>query len=86
MKKLDLDAIVPPLTLTVDGARVRILEVIKLELISGHKSYHVTLELTWRGKRSPRFFIDAKSWEDLVRKLLVEISKFKLAVIMGWTT
>ena len=86
MRKLDLEAVVPPVAFTLDGAVVRILEAVRHELITGDKSYRVTLELAWRGKRSRRFFLNVKSWDDLVKKLLVEISKFKLAVMMGWTT
>ncbi|RLE94901.1 MAG: hypothetical protein DRJ96_09075 [Thermoprotei archaeon] len=78
-----LETIIPPFSFTLDGALVTIYEIPKSELISGDKWYHVYLDIEWRGKRSRRFTLDVKGWEDLLRKLLVEISKFKLMVLMG---
>jgi len=78
-----LETIFPPFSFTLDGAKVTIYEITKSELISGDKWYHVHLDIAWRNKRSRRFTLDVKSWEDLLRKLLVEISKFKLMILMG---
>jgi len=79
-----LDAIVPPHRFTLDGTTVTIWEVIKLQLVSGDTMYHVLVELSYKGKRSQRFPLDARDWKDLLKKLLVEIPKFKLAVLMGY--
>lgn len=81
-----LETIYPPFSFTLDGARVTIYEVTRSQLINGDKWYHVLLDVSWRGKRSRRFTLDAKGWDDLQRRLLVEISKFKLMVLMGVET
>jgi len=79
-----LESIVPPFTFVLDGCQVTVWEVIRLRLVTGDTWYHVLLSLKWRGKTSKRFPLDVRSWRELRKKLLVEIPKFKLAVMLGY--
>jgi len=84
MREVDLESIVAPLSFAYDGAKVSILEVTKSKLVTGVTWYFVHMQVEYRGKKSRRFTLMARSWRELLKKLLVEIPKFKLAVLMGY--
>ncbi|RLC73745.1 MAG: hypothetical protein DRI26_00205 [Chloroflexi bacterium] len=79
----ELTSIIAPFVFLLDDVVVTIYEVIPLTGVEGTKSYHVELDLTWRGVRSRRFFLDARNFDELKKKLLVEIAKFKLFILLG---
>ncbi len=79
----DLEGLLPPVRFTLDGCDVTIYEVLRSDLVNGERWYHVTLDLEYRGKRCRRFNLDAKSTPDFRKRLLVEIAKFKLMVLLG---
>jgi len=79
-----LESVVPPYEFAYDGARVRILEVAKSRMVDGTTWYFVHLRIAYRGKESRRFTLYVRSWDELLKKLLVEIPKFKLAVLLGY--
>jgi len=81
-----LDAIIPPVRFTLDDAIVTIYEVNKSKLINGEVWYHVNLDIQVDKYRSKRFTLDVRNVKELKRKLLVEISKFKLLVMLGVKT
>ena len=80
---MKLDRIIPPVQFTVEGCKITIYEVLKSTLASGDSWYHVALDIEYRGKRSRRFSLDARSTQDFRKRLLVEISKFKWMVMLG---
>ena len=84
MKPDRLDTIIPPLRFRHDNALVTIYEVTKTKLINGQSIYNVNLDITYKKKKSQRFTLFVKDWDDLLKKLLVEIPKFKLMVLMGY--
>ncbi|RLF10794.1 MAG: hypothetical protein DRJ69_02670 [Thermoprotei archaeon] len=86
MRRRDLGAIIPPIDIRLDKARVRIWEVTKTVLATGEVWYLVHLQVFYRRKASRRFTLPVRSWDELVKKLLVEIPKFKLMVLMGYET
>jgi len=86
MRKYKLGAVIPPLDFRLDKARVRIWEVTKTTLVTGETWYLVHLQVFYRRKASRRFTLPVRSWDELVKKLLVEIPKFKLGVLMGYET
>ena len=67
----------------LDGAIVTIYEVNKSRLITGETWYHVHLDIRIGRRRSRRFTLDVRNTRELKRKLLVEISKFKLMIMLG---
>jgi len=73
---------ITPVKFKLDGVDVTLIEVIRSELITGDKWYHVRLQLEWKGTRSTLFTLDVKDMDHLKKKLFVEISKFKLSIIM----
>ena len=78
-----LDNIIAPARFRLDGVVVTIYEALKSKIVSGKTWYHVTVDFTWRGNKSRRFSIDCRDVNDLIKKLLVEISKFKWFVLVG---
>ncbi|RLE88795.1 MAG: hypothetical protein DRM97_06570 [Thermoprotei archaeon] len=78
-----LEGLIPPIAIRVDDATVTIYEVIRSKLISGETWYHVTVDIFWRGKRSRRFSLDVRSWNELRKLLLIEVSKFKWMNLLG---
>jgi len=68
-----------PYTFRLDGVLVTIWEVLKSKLIDGTVLYHVTVSLGV----SKRFNLTVRSWGELRRKLLVEVSKYKLLRMLG---
>jgi len=78
-----LDSIIPPVRFKLDGCTVTIYEVLKSVLVSGKVWYHICLDLEYKGKRTRRFSLDAYNNKDFKKRLLVEISKLKWAVILG---
>jgi len=84
MKPDRLDTVIPPLRFRHDNALVTIYEVTKTKLINGQSIYNVNLDITYKKKKSQRFTLFVKDWDDLLKKLLVEIPKFKLMVLMGY--
>lgn len=79
-----LENIIPPVRVTVDGAEVAILEVMRLEPAGKLIGYHVTVEAKVDGEKTPRFFVTATSWDDLIRKLRIEIAKWRVLKMSGW--
>ena len=84
MKPNRLDTVIPPVRFRHDKAIVTIYEVTKTRLINGQYIYNVNLDITYKKKKSQRFTLFVKNWDDLLKKLLVEIPKFKLMVLMGY--
>jgi len=83
MFKMQLDKVIPPIQFIIDNCRITIYEILKSTLISGETFYHVVLDIEYKGKRSRRYTLDAKSTVDFRKRLLVEISKFKWMVMLG---
>jgi len=79
-----LETIIPPVKIELDGSEVAILEVIKLEPAGKLIGYHVVVEAKVDGEKTPRFFVVAKSWEDLQRKLRIELAKWRMLRESGW--
>jgi len=84
MKPNRLETVIPPVRFRHDKAIVTIYEVTKTRLINGQYIYNVNLDITYKKKKSQRFTLFVKNWDDLLKKLLVEIPKFKLMVLMGY--
>jgi len=76
---------IPPISFELDGCLVTIYEVTRVELINGEKWYLVHLDIEYRGRRTRRFTLTARNTDELKKKLLVEISKLKLAHLSGVT-
>jgi len=74
---------ITPVKFKLDGVNVMLIEVLGSELITGDRWYHVRVQLEWRGSKSTPFSLDVKDMNHLKKKLLVEISKFKLGLIIG---
>lgn len=83
MVRFSLDNVIPPIQFSLDGCKVTIYEVLRSQLVTGKTYYHVNLSLEYRGKKSKRFSIDVTSTEDLRKRLLVEIAKFKWMIMLG---
>jgi len=83
MQIKSLDSIIPPIRFKLDNCTVTIYEVLKSQIASGKTWYHVCLDLEYRGKRTPRFSLDAYNNKDFKKRLLVEISKLKWLVLLG---
>lgn len=75
--------IVPPHTITIDGAEVRILSVTKHEWLGGEARYIVSCYVKWGGWRSRVFSLDVSSNRELREKLRAEIAKMKLMLLSG---
>jgi len=67
----------PPLSITLDGCIVDVLEVTRSTLISGETWLHVAVRINYMGVRSRVFTIDARSQREFIDKLRVEIAKVK---------
>jgi len=80
-----LDSIIPPVRFRFDGCEVTIYEVSKISIMNKYTWYHINLDIEWRGKKSQRFPLDAKNWDDFLKKLLVETTKFKWFQLCGVT-
>jgi len=76
-----LETIVVPFKFILDNATITIYEVTKSELVSGDVWYHVLLSINVNGKESKPFSLDVRNFDELKKKLLIEISKYKLAEI-----
>jgi len=83
MSKELLTRAITPVKFKLDGVDVTLIEVLRSELIDGSKWYHVRAQLEWRETKSTPFSLDVKDMNHLKKKLLVEISKFKLGLIIG---
>lgn len=83
MRDVELEAIIPPIRFRLDGADVVVHEVFPVRLIDGSTRYGVCVHVEYRGRRSGRFTLFVRRWDELVKKLLVEIPKFKLMAIVG---
>jgi len=79
-----LETIIPPVKIELDDNEVAILEVIKLEPAGKLIGYHVVVEAKVGGEKTPRFFVTVKSWEDLQRKLRIELAKWRMLKESGW--
>jgi len=79
----NLEFITTPLAFYLDNCLVIIYEVTKSKSIKGETWYHVCVELRYKKRKSPRFSLDVRNVRELKKKLLVEISKFKLSIMLG---
>jgi len=79
----NIGSIIPPVSFKLDGAYVTIYEVTKSTLITGETWYHVNLDLRISQYKTKRFTLDVRNVDELKRKLLIEISKFKLMILLG---
>jgi len=70
--------IVPPLVVELEKCLAYILEVTEYKTIAGKERYLVSCRVKCGDKTSPVFFLDVQSNEELISKLKVEVSKFKL--------
>jgi len=73
-----LEVQILPITIDVDRFKVTLYEVMKSTLISGETWYHVVVSIDYKGIRSRRYTLDAKSMKDLINKLKIEITKLKV--------
>jgi len=77
-----LKSSIPPISFFMDGVKVTIYEVLK----GAWGWYHILVGFEYHagGKiiKSRRFSLDVENIDELRAKLLVEISKFKLALMM----
>jgi len=78
-----MEARIPPQTLWLDDAKVTIVEVMRSDLITGDTFYHVFLQVEMPPFPPRRFSLDVKSFDELRKKLLVEVSKLKIFRICG---
>jgi len=67
----------PPFFLEVDGCHIKVLEVLKTELISGDTWFHVAVTIDYKGVKSRRCTLNVRNTQDLLNKLKVEITKIK---------
>ena len=67
----------PPFYVEVEGARALILEVSRAEAVPGDVWYIVSTQLEYKGIRSKTFTLQARSEEDLLNKLKMEVTKLK---------
>lgn len=72
-----LESAVGPVFVEVDGALVAILEVLKLQTAGKTIGYWVVAEAKDGEAKSPRFGVMATSWSDLIRKLRIEVAKWR---------
>jgi len=78
MRRMELDTIICPVRVKVDGLVVNILEVLKHELHDGTTFYTVVCQVS-DGKIVTRpFCVDCMDIEDFKRKLKLEITKYKM--------
>jgi hypothetical protein len=68
---------IPPFSVEIDGYQVDILEVVKTQLVSGDKWYHVVVQVNYKGIKSRRYTLDVKNEQDLINKLKVELTKIR---------
>jgi len=66
-----------PLRLSVDDVEVELLEASTQPLVSGEVWYVASVRLTYKGLRSRVFPVFARSLEELMNKLKVEVTKVK---------
>lgn len=69
--------VVLPFTLALDNCQVKILEVAEYA-IANKRGYLVSCQAKCGEFKSPVFFLDVKSYDELKWKLKVELAKFKL--------
>lgn len=81
-----VESIIAPVSFKLDKAVITIYEVNKSTLVSGDVWYHVHLDIKIGKYRSRRFTLDVRDVNELKKKLLVEISKFKMLILMGVKT
>ncbi len=86
MSVKNIEAIITPISFRLDNAIITIYEVNKSKLISGDTWYHVHLDIRIGKYRSQRFTLDVRNMKELKKKLLVEISKFKMLILLGVKT
>ena len=67
-----------PLIVNVDDCEAYILEVLKNKLVTGDTIYHVSVKIKCGDVESKVFNISVRNKEELVAKLKIEVSKFKL--------
>lgn len=70
--------IIPPFSLSIDGALVDVLEVSKQSLPNGETWYIVSCSIRYKGIKSRVFPLFVRNEEDLKNKLKIEITKIKI--------
>jgi len=74
--------VITPIKFHYDGADVIIHEVTKSELFDRQVWYHVSLQVVWKGHRSKLFSLDVRDMDELKKRLMIEIPKFKLFIML----
>lgn len=69
-----------PLTIEIHDCKVKVLEAHRYSL-ANRQRYIVSCQAECKGRKTPVFFIDVASNEELIWKLKVELAKFKLSLI-----
>lgn len=75
-------SVILPITVDIDGCTVSILEVHKYTTIDKRQRYIVSCRARCGDKTSNTFFIDVESNSELLWKLRIELSKFRLLNIL----
>ena len=76
---------IPPYVFSLDGAKVTILEVMKLGIDEKNYLYLVSCYIECRGYRSKVFNLTVRNNAELIEKLRTEIAKMKLLIMTGQT-
>ncbi|MEM4500561.1 MAG: hypothetical protein QW512_00325 [Thermofilaceae archaeon] len=69
--------LIPPFSLSIDGALVDVLEVSKQPLPSGEVWYVVSCSIRYKGVKSKVFPLFVRDEDDLKNKLKIEMTKVK---------
>jgi len=77
------DVIVPPYTFELEGAKVTILEVVRLTIGRDWRRYLVVLTIEYGGKRSRPFTLQVRNNAELLEKIKSEIAKMKILIWSG---
>lgn len=79
-----LVALIPPFRIEIDGCMVTILESMK-SVILGETWYHVVCKIKCSEVETKPFTLDVRSTKELKAKLLVEVSKLKMLMMLYGT-
>jgi len=77
--------LIPPITISLDGAKVTIVEVLDMSITDFDRMYLVSCYVEYRGYRSKVFHLLVRSNSELLAKLRAEIAKMKLFLWMKQT-
>jgi len=76
---------IPPITISLDGAKATILEISKVALDEETKFYIVTCYVEYNNYKSKTFTLQVSNNKELIEKLRCEIAKMKWMIRLGHT-